>query len=219
MKNLILTFLVVLVCGTLGYAQEVKLGLGLSVTDFSKVSDGESKGKVGAQFGGSIVFGEKFYIEPGIYYVSKSTELSFTEDGVTDVTNDVTDMAMKSVRLPSTGNSIVTGDYDVDAKISGIRIPVAVGLGVLGSNESLINVRAFGGFSGFFVTNTSDDVDKDSIEKTNWGVFAGAGADVWIFFLDLSYEWSLTDISKDIDTVDIGKQRSFFGNVGVRLNF
>lgn len=222
MKNVI--FLILATVAMTGWcdAQELKLGLGLAATDFSKIDGGDSKGKVGGQFGGSIVFGDKFYFEPGIYYVTKSTELTFDSSGDL-IDNGNTDAAAsagftKSVRLPIASNATLT-DEDVEAKIKGIRVPVAVGLGVLGNNESLANVRVFGGASGFFVTGTSDDIDKDSIEKTSWGVFAGAGVDVWILFLDLSYEWSLTDVSKDVQAIDVGKQRSFYANAGIRLKF
>jgi len=92
-------------------------------------------------------------------------------------------------------------------------------VGLLGNNESLVSIRVFGGASGFFVTGTGDDIPKGDIEKTSWDVFAGAGVNVWILFTDLSYEWSLTDIANDVQGISIGKQRSFFGNVGIRLKF
>jgi hypothetical protein len=37
--------------------------------------------------------------------------------------------------------------------------------------------------------------------------------------LDLSYEWSLTDLQEDVSNVEVGKTRSFFLNAGFRFNF
>jgi len=45
----------------------IKPTIGLNLTDFSSNKDGDAKGKVGYQIGGSVAFGKKFYIEPGIF--------------------------------------------------------------------------------------------------------------------------------------------------------
>lgn len=182
--------MVMAMTGTYGFSQALKLALGVSFSDVSKVDNVSAKGKAGAQLGGSLVFGDKFYFEPGVFYTTKSTEFTTTS-----------------------GSQKV----NMDALIKGIRVPVAVGVNVLGNTESLANIRVFGGGSGFFVTGTGKDVTKDEVEKTNWGLFAGAGVDVWILFADLSYEWSLTDISKS--GADVGKHRSFYANVGLRIKF
>jgi hypothetical protein len=54
---------------------------------------------VGFQVGASVLIGEKFYVEPGIFYVRKSTQ--FVEDG--------------------------SSPNELQLDMSGIRIPVAVG--------------------------------------------------------------------------------------------
>ena len=168
----------------------IKPTIGLNITDFSKSDDGTAKGKVGYQFGGSIAFGKKFYIEPGVFYVGKST--AFT---ITNQTNN-----------------------EFKADIKGVRVPVALGLNVLGNEKSFVSVRGFGGVSGFFVTSVGDDVDKSELNSTNWGLFAGAGVDIFKFFVDMSYEWSLTDIQKDVSAINIGKSRTFYINAGLRIN-
>jgi len=174
-----------------GYSQWVlKPGIGVNLTDFSKDANGEAKAKVGWQIGASAAFGKKFYFEPGIYYVEKSTEF--------------------------TSNSSVIDDFD--ASLSGIRIPLAIGLNVLGDEKSGVTLHIFGGASGFFITGT-DAFNKDSLNTANFGVFAGAGVDFWKLFLDVSYEWSLTNVQKDIDQIDVGKTRTLFISAGMRLNF
>jgi hypothetical protein len=37
-----------------------------------------------------------------------------------------------------------------------------------------------------------------------------------MFYLDLQYEWSLSNVSK-LSTVDVGKSRSFYAVAGIRL--
>lgn len=170
------------------HAQVLKPGVGLNFTDIS-TDDGEAKAKAGWQIGGSIAFGENFYIEPGIFYVGKSSKFTPTDD--------------------------VTAD-DIEAQFKGIRIPVALGLTVLGSETTTASLRAFGGGSAFVLTSVGDAQIKDDFKKTTFGVFAGAGVDISIFFIDLAYEWSVSDLS-DVESVDIGKTRGLYATAGLRL--
>lgn len=190
MKKLVFSVLAVF-CFFWAEAQsEIKPAIGINVTNVSEDPvTGEAQGQVGWQFGGSILFGEKFYFEPGIFYTHNSLEFTSESDQ----------------------------DYDFESDIKGIRVPVAVGLHLLGTQESAIDLRAFGGASGFFITDVDAGIlDKDDFESPQWGVFAGAGLDFLFLFLDLKYEWSLTDVS-GISNFDVGKRRSFFLNVGIRL--
>jgi len=189
MKSLTLTLAALLFFSCLS-AQTIKPGIGMNFTDFSKNPvGGEYKAKVGYQIGGSVAWGSKWYIEPGIFYVGKSTEFS-----------------------SSNGN---LPDQD-ELTISGIRIPVAVGINLLGNGKSTIGVRGFGGLSAFFITSTSDDFE-DQVKKSNFGLFAGAGVDFWKLFVDVSYEWSLTNVQKDVNTIDVGNSRSLYISAGLRL--
>lgn len=167
----------------------IKPAVGVNFTDFSKDPEsGEIKSRVGYQVGGSVAFGKKFYLEPGIFWTSKSTK--------------------------------VVSDFDDEIKgeINGIRIPVAIGIRLLGSDSAGTGgLRIFGGGSAFFLTGTGGDFDKDEFEKAFWGVFAGVGIDFWKLFLDASYEWSLTNVQKDVQDVDVGKSRSIFINAGIRI--
>jgi hypothetical protein len=38
-----------------------------------------------------------------------------------------------------------------------------------------------------------------------------------MFFLDASYEWSLTNISDNVSNVDVGKTRAIFIQAGIRI--
>lgn len=170
----------------------IKPTIGINFTDITLTS-GEANGKAGALVGGSIAFGKKIYFEPGIYWAGKSTEIT-------------------SSTSPNT---------NFEAKLKGIRVPVTVGINLLGNEKSIVSLRGFGGASGFFITSVGDDIDENNINKTNWGLFAGAGLDLWKLFVDVSYEWSVTNLQKDISNIDqteIGKTRSLFINAGIRIN-
>lgn len=168
---------------------KIKPALGINFTDFSKdPGTGEYKSKLGYQVGGSVAIGKKWYIEPGLYWTHKSTEYQTS----------------------------VSGAQDIDYKMSGIRIPVAVGYNLLGKVKKLVNVRPMAGVSAFFLTSIKD-LDKDAFKTANWGLFAGAGVDVLNLYLDLQYEWSLNKVGDDITKVNVGNARSLFINVGMKF--
>lgn len=192
MKKLFLSFTIIMLAVIAGFSQiNFKPSVGISFNDFSKSSTGETKAKVGAQIGASAAFGKKLYVEPGVFYATKSTEFS-----------------------SSNSNQI---DINEDAIIKGIRVPVALGLGVIGNEKSLLNLRVFGGGSGFFLTGVGDNLVKDNFSTPTWGAFAGVGADIWLVFADVSYEWSLTNATKDISNIEFGKSRTLFFTVGLRF--
>ena len=166
----------------------IKPAIGINFSDFSKEPvTGKYSSQVGWQIGGSIAFGERFYFEPGIFYAQKST--NYTSSGST---------------------------ADQKFNISGVRIPVGIGFKLLGTEKSPINIRVMGGGSAFILTSVSDG-NKSDYSSPTWGVYAGAGVDFLMLFVDVKYEWSLTNVQKDISQVDIGKSRSLFINAGIRL--
>jgi len=192
MKKLFLLSVAAFIAVT-SYAQvELKPAIGLTITDVSKdPSSGKAKGQAGFQFGASVLIGDKFYVDPGVFWVKKSTK--FVEEGTT------------------------VDELKLD--MSGIRIPVTVGYHLLGDEESVAALRILGGGSAFFVTSVdAEGADKSDFSSPTWGVFAGAGLDIWILFLDVQYEWSLTDVSS-VTNFDIGKHKGFYTNLGVRIKF
>lgn len=193
MKSFALTIFALFTMTLLSAQTTIKPGVGMNFTDFSKniTGVGDFTAKPGWQLGGSVAFGKKFYFEPGIFYTAKSTEFQ-------------------------SSNSLVQPDQKTN--VNGIRIPLAVGLNLIGNEKTLVSLRGFGGVSGFFLTGVGEDLDKDDFEKFNFGVFAGAGIDFWKLFLDVSYEWSLTNVQSDISQIDIGKSRSLFLTTGLRIN-
>jgi hypothetical protein len=168
----------------------IKPAIGINATDFSKdPSSGEFKGRVGYQIGGTVAIGKKVYFEPGIFYVKKTTE--YVDEGT-------------------------TGIEDQDFNISGIRVPLTIGFNLLGNQSSVVGLRGFGGLSAFFLTDIKD-LDKDDFKSASWGTYLGLGVDITILFVEASYEWSLSELSKDVENIDVGKSRSLFVHAGVRI--
>ena len=184
-------FLALLVAGQACAQAELKPGIGITFSDMSKSpANGEVTGQLGWQLGGSVLIGQKFYGEGGVFYATKST--AFTES---------------SAKLEFTND------------INGVRIPVGFGFHLIGNEKGLFALRVFGGGSAFIITSVNaPGASKDDFTSPTWGVFAGAGLDIFMFFVDLQYEWSLSDVSK-LSTVDIGQNRSFIANAGIRLAF
>ena len=102
--------------------------------------DWKTQGRVGYQFGASVLVGNKFYFEPGISYVT--------------MTKDVWDS--KNPDSTSFKNNI-----------SSIRIPAKIGYHIIGNEETLADLRLFAGFGASFITNVNndaDDLDKDDFK-------------------------------------------------------
>jgi opacity protein-like surface antigen len=167
----------------------IKPSVGVNFTDFSKnQNNGEFTAKPGYQVGGSVAFGKKVYIEPGLFYVRKSTKFASTTEG-TD---------------------------NIDYNISGIRIPLTIGAHLIGNEKSPVSLRGFAGGSAFIMTRI-EDLDKEDFNRASWGAFAGLGLDLSIVFFEAKYEWSLTNLKKDVTQIDVGKSRTIFLNAGVRI--
>lgn len=172
------------------YAQlEIKPAIGINATSFSEnPENGQASANVGWQLGGTVTFGEKFYGEGGIFWTYKSTELAENDTTVT-----------------------------FNTEISGIRIPAMIGYHLIGTGSGTLGLRAFGGASVFIVTQVNAlELTKDDFNKASWGVFLGAGLDFSIVFVDVKYEWSLTEVSS-VTSFNVGKSNSLFVNAGVRV--
>jgi hypothetical protein len=97
MKKLLLLSIACLTFTVLAYAQEVviKPTVGINFTNFSKdPTTGTYKSQVGYQIGGSVSFGEKFYVEPGVFYAKKSTDYTYSNAGSNTSTNFQKDITL-----------------------------------------------------------------------------------------------------------------------------
>ncbi len=176
-----------------GFSQKVviKPTLGVNFTDFSKDPvGGEFTAQPGWQIGGSVAIGTKFYVEPGVFYTQKSSKFTTS----------------------------TTPAAETNFNISGVRIPVSIGYNLIGNVKGSFNIRILGGGSVNIITSVNQG-EKSDYSSPTWGVFAGAGVDFLMLFVDLKYEWSLTNISSSVTNIgdNIGQSRSIYINVGARI--
>lgn len=191
-KNLFIITISLLLLTTNAYSQlEIKPAIGINATNFSEDPvNGETSANVGWQLGGTIKMGDKLYGEGGIFWTYKSTK--YEEADTT---------------------------FTFNTEISGIRIPALIGYHLIGGSGGTLGLRAFGGASVFIITQVNAfELTKDDFNKASWGVFFGAGLDFSILFVDVKYEWALTDVSS-ISSFNVGKAKTLFINAGVRLSF
>jgi hypothetical protein len=190
-KNLFIIIISFLLLTTSAYSQlEIKPAIGINAANFSEDPvNGETSANIGWQLGGTIKMGDKLYGEGGIFWTYKSTK--YEEADTT---------------------------FTFNTEISGIRIPALIGYHLIGGGGGTLGLRAFGGASVFIVTQVNAfELTKDDFNKASWGVFLGAGIDFSILFVDVKYEWSLTDVSS-VTSFDVGKSKTLFINAGVRLS-
>src|SRR4051812_33000620 len=109
MKRLIgLSAFLLLGCLCVKAQVAIKPAVGFNATNFSKDPEtGKFKARPGYQVGGTVAFGRKVYIEPGLFYVRKSTELVNEGDN----------------------------PNNVKYNISGIAIPVTIGASFIGNQN------------------------------------------------------------------------------------
>jgi hypothetical protein len=195
MKKVIFTFLMVLGSIVILQAQvELKPTFGFNVSRLSNEPESFSQSsRLGYQFGGSVQFGKKLYLEPGVYWVKMGSELVHADQA----------------------------SFNYETNINLIRIPVFVGYQIIGGDkENIFGLRVFGGPTGSWVTKISandNDLDKEEFSNFLWGIDVGAGVDVWLLFLDFGHEWGLNDVFKDDPTN--AKNHAWWWNLGVRIRF
>jgi hypothetical protein len=181
---------------------EIRPFLGMNFSNVSDSPDGTStQAKIGSQIGASLMIGNRFHLNPGIAYFSRSTEYSSS------------------------------GNVNVDQTVEGVTIPLLVGYRFVDpTTEPFLNFRIQAGPSLMFLTKTeySDGEINDAVDwnDSQWGAQVGAGLDVSIFFLDVTYEFGLTNTNDGLkekdgifDNFTEFKQNTFIVSAGVRLSF
>lgn len=201
MKNLI-TLILCLATLTAFSQVEIRPFLGMNFSNVSESPEGTStQAKIGGQIGTHVMIGNRFHLNPGISYFTRSTEYSTSDD------------------------------VDLDQTVEGVIIPILVGYRFVDpTTEPLLNFRAFAGPSVMFLTKTEYDngqLDEEvDWNDSQWGAQLGIGFDISIFFIDATYEFGLTNTHDGIKGNDSVfenftevKQNTFLINAGVRLSF
>ncbi len=202
MKKIIFTLLIIAGIVTAGIAQiNIKPAFGVNSTRLSTdPGNWQHDGRLGYQFGGSVAIGKKFYVEPGIFWMRNNSEISHLG-----------------------GDGGASGAVNFNHNISMIRVPVFVGFAILGNEESLADLRVFLGPSMSFITGVDNGEDhpeaplKEDYKSVRWGGDVGLGVSVWWLFLDVGYEFGLSNIYKDTDKYGSAKASGIWTNIGVRI--
>jgi hypothetical protein len=195
MKKTIFTLLIIFGISGAAFSQvEIKLGGGINLSSFSNDNpEWKNKGRMGYQFGGAVLIGEKFYVEPGIYW---------TRVAQYAIENNDPDQVENLIALNS------------------IRVPLHIGYHIIGGKEEkFVSLRVFAGPAGSFLTKVESDLDdvvKDDFTSFLVDIDAGLGIDIWFIFLDAQYSWGLTKVMKDGGDA---KLRGFSANAGFRIPF
>lgn len=201
-KILTVTVLALLVSFAAKAQLEIKPTVGVNLSNVSTTPSGtKTSAKMGYQFGASVMFGERLYLSPGIYYYQQKTQyvIQNSENSTTLVTSD--------------------------EKIAGVKIPLLVGFKIIDpTNDPMINLRVFAGPSVLFNTTNkfSDGVINDNVnwKKNTWGAQVGAGVDISIFFIEAGYEFGLSSAYEGdsaSETFKDIKHNTFVVNAGLRF--
>lgn len=185
MKKLSIVIIVFFI-STLSFGQ---LGLGIkgaaTLSSFpSDVSEIENSLTPGYQFGAFVRVGDKWHIQPEIYFTSKSGTMKY--DLLT--TNVEQQITLKAVDVP-----ILVGWKIFDPPLMNIRLQA-------GPVASFVSQKKFDiSLDGVKQDDPSDEF-KDSFNDLNWGLQVGAGVDVLFLSIDLRYELGLNNIYKSPDS-------------------
>jgi hypothetical protein len=156
-------------------------------------------GRPGAQYGASVTFGSRFFVQPGIQYSIFTSE----------IINE---------------NTLTGFELTDETTISTISIPLKVGFRLIDpETEDIFNVRVFGGLDGFHVMSVDhsskseeiDDIDEDDFSNLILNGDFGIGVDVLMFYLDAGYRLGLTPI---YNSGNDATANAFYANLGVRFS-
>ncbi len=193
MKKTAITLILLISLSFSGFSQMVlKPGIGINFTSMSNdPASYETTGRLGWQIGGTVTFGDQFYLEPGIFWVKNNWEVQNAQFSGNKFKND----------------------------ISSLRIPVFVGWNIMGDATDDRNFHVFGGPATQIVTkvNPGTGFVVDDFNKFIWGMNIGAGLSIGKIFIDAGYEWGFKDIYKT-EPKDI-RSSGFWLNAGLRLEF
>ena len=152
----------------------------------------EFSDQLGFQFGVDLQMGNKFYIQPGIFWESNKNEL---KERIDDRTAELT--------------------------VSRIRIPVMLGYRLISDEASTIDARIFTGPNASFTVSKNLDetslLSKDDFKGAIYGWNMGIGVDIAIFFVDAGYQFGLNEVFEDV--ASSARNNLAYVNAGLRLGW
>jgi hypothetical protein len=196
MKKLLFSIAMSLLLGVAVNAQiELKGLVGMNFATLHQ-SDNDVSAKAGYQFGGGVLIGNKFYVEPGIQFVRSTKVLTPDVDGS-------------------------AGSEEIDFSQNLVKIPVYAGYHILGAEDKPFALRIFAGPAVSIpgkIKKGEDQIDKDHISKSVWAIDGGIGLDIFFLFVEANYEYSLNDYFVDNAPAN-GKHGAFIVNAGIHIDF
>ena len=193
MKKYYFIFAVMFLSATSAMSQvEIKGLIGTNFANFSNLKSSDNvSGRAGYQFGGGVLIGDKFYVEPGIQFGRSSRTITIADGEV-------------------------SGDIAFDQNF--VKIPVYAGYHLLGHESDMFALRVFAGPAVLIPGKiTKGDINKDNIANAVWAADVGVGLDVLFLFVEFNYEHSFTDHFTDGSSD--AKHNAFVINAGVHFDF
>lgn len=215
MKKILLVSIMIFMT-VFSYAQ---LGLGIKgavsmSTISTDISDYEEAAKAGYQLGVFARIGDKWHLQPELYFSLK--------DGLLKYDQTMTD--------PNDPLNTITKSVDYTVNLNTLDIPVLIGYKII--DPPLLNIRLQAGPVASIVTSKKFKIDVDGVEQEatnadgdlfkdlNWGLQLGAGVDFLVFTVDLRYELGLNNIYNKPDGAtedNTFKNNVFFLSVGWKI--
>jgi hypothetical protein len=189
-KSLMTATFMLLGIATLFAQVEIKALVGTNFSSLKNTPSGSSyAGKAGFQFGGGVLIGDKFYVEPGIQFVKSSGE-------ITENTTSF-DFSQSFVKIPVYAGYHLLGAED---KPIALRIFAGPSVSIAGK-----------------ISKGEDQIGKDDIKKAIWAVDGGLGLDILFLFVEANYEYAFTD--HFVNEANNAKHGAFIINAGVHFDF
>lgn len=199
MKRLIIAVFALCSITSLSAQLAIRPTVGInSVTLTEDLDDGEWRSKLGYQFGIDLQLGNRFYLQPGLFWESHNNIVIPDDTGVR-----------------------------INFRSSHVRIPLSFGVKLFDKGlDNLINVRLYGGLDAAFRLSTEGNdnlfnlnLEDSSLKKAFWGYHAGVGADFLFLFADVGYRWGASRFFK-MESADNGARMNvFFANAGLKFSF
>ena len=170
---------------------EIKGLVGINFASLSNPPSGsEWKAQAGYQFGGGVLIGDKFYVEPGIQFVRNSRVIT-PED---------------------------VDEFDFSQNL--VKIPLYAGYHLLGHESGPLALRLFAGPAVSVagkIKKGEDQITKDDIKNAHFMVDAGVGLDILFLFVEFNYEYAFTPYFTD-EAFD-SNHSGFLINAGIHIDF
>ncbi len=176
---------------------DLKIHAGLCFTDLNThPKDVAAAGRAGTISGLGMAIGNKFYGEFGANYYLIHYKLG------------------EFVGSSSLG-------VRIKAKIHTVRVPVNLGYRFIkAKRERTVNMRLFTGPVGSFVAGVGFDAPIEWFSEEDFSPYIlgwnfGMGIDLWLFFIEGSYELGITDMFKN--DPNHAKNNALAGTLGMRI--